>query len=62
MMAVRWKRGMLADHAGQFKAVDLRHADVHEHNSDVGFQQKFQRFFSRVPLSGFHPSSPSIAS
>ncbi len=28
---------MLADHVGEFEAVDFRHADVHEDNRDVGF-------------------------
>ena len=35
---------MLADHFGQFKTVNIGHADVHEHNRDIILQQYFQRF------------------
>ena len=37
---------MLANHAGQLESVDLRHADIHEHDGYIGFQKVFERLFS----------------
>ena len=33
------KARMLANHVGQLETVELRHADVHQHDGDVGLQQ-----------------------
>ncbi len=38
---------MLPDHLGQFKAVQLRHADIHQDDRDVGFQQERQCILGR---------------
>ena len=41
---------MLADHVGQLEAVDLRHADIHQHDRDIGFQQVLESFAAGVGL------------
>ena len=38
---------MLADHRGQLEAVELRHADVDQHDGDVGLQQMLERLARR---------------
>ncbi len=48
MIAVFWKRGMLADHGRHFEAVHLGHADVHQHDGDVRLQELLQGFVARV--------------
>src|SRR5688572_22179222 len=35
---------MLADHARQLEAVEIRHADVHQHDGEVPLEQQSQRF------------------
>ena len=35
---------MLADHLGELEAVDFRHADVHQHDGDIGFQKVLEGF------------------
>ena len=54
---------MLADHRRQLEAVELRHADVDQHDGDVGLQQMLAA--PRVPddaLIRFSPSSRRITS
>ena len=41
---------MLADHGGQLEAVELRHADVDQHDGDVGLQQMLERLARRRRL------------
>ena len=41
------KAGMLPNHVGQLEAVELRHADVHQHDGDIVLQQVFQRLPAR---------------
>ena len=41
---------MLADHGRELKAVELRHADVDQHDRDVVLEQKFQRLARRARL------------
>ena len=41
---------MLADHRRELKAVELRHADVDQHDRDFVLEQKFQRFARRRRL------------
>ena len=38
--------GMIADHRGQLEAVDVRHIDVDENDSDVILQEQLERFRS----------------
>ena len=39
---------MLADHRRELEAVELRHADVHQDDGDVGLQQLLERFACRT--------------
>ncbi len=39
---------MLPDDLRQLEAVQLRHADVHQHDRDVGLEQKLERLASRA--------------
>ena len=38
---------MLADHCGEFEAVQLGHADVDQNDGDFVFEQEFERLPSR---------------
>ena len=42
--------GMLANQVCQLKTVQFRHAYVHQHDRDIGFQQMLQRVFARAGL------------
>src|SRR5581483_2304498 len=44
------KARMLTHHVRQFKAVDLRHADVHQHHRNIALQQMVQRLPAGVRL------------
>jgi hypothetical protein len=37
---------MLADHRGKLEAVELRHADVHQHDGDLVLEQVLERFLA----------------
>ena len=41
---------MLANHGGQFKTIQLRHAHVHQHHRDVGVEQNFKRLLGGIGL------------
>ena len=43
------KARVLANHLRQFKAIKLRHADIHQHDGDIVLQQMLQRL---APGSG----------
>ena len=38
------KARMLANHLGEFESVDLRHAHIHQHDGDIGFEQFLESF------------------
>src|ERR1700678_921811 len=42
------KTEMLADHGRELKAIELRHADIHQHHGYLGFEKNFESFFRRV--------------
>ena len=39
---------MLADHGGELEAVEVGHADVHQHDGDLVLQQVLERFLRRT--------------
>src|SRR5262249_42083178 len=47
--------GMLADHGSQLEAVDLGHADIHQHDGNVGPQKMLQGFSARRGLDQVLP-------
>ncbi len=49
------KARMLADQVGQLKAIEVRHAHVHQDDRDVGFEEMLQRLFSRRGLDQIFP-------
>ena len=53
----RLEARMLADHRRQLEAVELRHADIDQHDRDLVLQQLLQRLARRVALIRFSPSS-----
>ena len=53
---------MLADHVGEFEAVQFRHADVDQDDRDLGLEQIFQGLLGRGRVARFLPSSFSITS
>ena len=50
MIAVLLEARMLADHRGELEAVELRHADVDQHDGDVRLEQLAQRLARRDGL------------
>ena len=48
MIDVFWQRGCCADHRGQLVAVEIRHADVGQHDRDLVLQQRLERLAGRV--------------
>jgi uncharacterized protein YihD (DUF1040 family) len=41
---------VLANHRRQLKPVEIRHADVDQHDRDIGFEQLLQRLVRRAGL------------
>ena len=41
---------MVADHPGELEAVEIRHADVDQHDRDIGFEQVDERLLRRAGL------------
>ena len=39
--------GMLTNEIGQFEAVDLRHAYIHQDDGDIPVEEKFQSLLAR---------------
>ena len=50
MIAVRLETRMIADHRRKLETVELRHADIDEHDGGIVLEQKFQRFARRRRL------------
>ena len=49
---------MLADHGGEFEAVQFRHADVDQNDRDLVLEQEFERLApGGRDLTRFSPSS-----
>jgi len=48
---------MLADHGGEFEAVQFRHANVDQDDGDLVPEQVFERFRPDAATTRFSPSS-----
>ena len=46
---------MLADHRGQFEPVEIGHADIDQHDGDIGPQKLLQRLIRRAGLDQVLP-------
>jgi hypothetical protein len=46
---------MLPDHIGKLETINLRHADIHEDDRDIFFEEKFKGFPAGVGLDQVLP-------